>query len=207
MRILLIGATGMIGRRVADEARRRGHEVTGVTRSGDDGTAKADALDTEAVAALAEGHDAAVLAVAPPRDGSDPTGPLVAAARGVFEALRRAGVRRLAVVGGAGSLEVAPGVRVVDGPDFPAAHKGEALAQAELLEVVRAEAADLDWTYLSPAAIIEPGQRSGEFRLGGDELLADADGNSLISAEDYAIALVDELEKNQAVRRRITVAY
>ncbi|WUH96567.1 NAD(P)H-binding protein [Spirillospora sp. NBC_00431] len=207
MRILLIGATGMIGRRVADEARGRGHEVTGVTRTGGDGVAKADALDTDAIAGLAEGHDAAVLAVAPPRDGSDPAGPLLAAARAVFDALRRAGVRRLVVVGGAGSLRVASGARVVDTPEFPAAHKGEALAQAELLEVVRAEAADLDWTYLSPAALIQPGERSGAFRLGGDELLADAGGNSLISAEDYAIALVDELEKNQAVRRRITVAY
>ncbi|MFI0407263.1 NAD(P)-dependent oxidoreductase [Actinomadura sp. 3N508] len=207
MRILLIGATGMIGRRVADEALRRGHEVTGVTRSGNGGTVRADASDASAIAGLAKGHDAAVLAIAPPRDGTDPIAPLLAAGRGVLDGLRQAGVRRLAVVGGAGSLEVAPGVRVVDTPEFPAAHKGEALAQAELLEVVRAEAADLDWSYLSPAAIVEPGERSGVFRLGGDRLLTDADGNSLISAEDYAVALVDELEKNQAVHRRITVAY
>ncbi|RKS74748.1 hypothetical protein BZB76_3267 [Actinomadura pelletieri DSM 43383] len=207
MKILLIGATGMIGRRIADEARRRGHEVTGVTRGGNEGTAKAEAGDAEAIAGLAKGHDAVVLAVAPPRDGSDPAGPLLEAGRGVLDALRRAGVRRLVVVGGAGSLRVAGGGRHVDSPSFPDAYKPEALAQGELLELVRAEAADLDWTYISPAALIQPGERTGTFRLGGDELLTDDEGNSTISAEDYAVALVDELEKNQAVRRRITVAY
>ncbi|MFG2086345.1 NAD(P)-dependent oxidoreductase [Spirillospora sp. NPDC048824] len=207
MRILLIGATGMIGRRVADEARRRGHEVTGVTRSGNEGTARAEARDTEAIAALAKGHDAAVLSVPPPRDGSETTGPLLATTRGVLDGLRRADVRRLIVVGGAGSLEIAPGVRLVDTPGFPAEYKSEALAAAEQLGVIRAEAGDLDWTYISPAAVIEPGERTGEFRLGGDRFLSDADGNSAISAEDYAIALVDELEKNNAVRQRITVAY
>ncbi|MFG2245578.1 NAD(P)-dependent oxidoreductase [Spirillospora sp. NPDC048823] len=207
MRILLIGATGMIGRRVADEARRRGHEVTGVTRSGNEGTARAEARDTEAIAALAKGHDAAVLSVPPPRDGSETTGPLLATTRGVLDGLRRADVRRLIVVGGAGSLEIAPGVRLVDTPGFPAEYESEALAAAEQLGVIRAEAGDLDWTYISPAAVIEPGERTGEFRLGGDRFLSDADGNSAISAEDYAIALVDELEKNNAVRQRITVAY
>ncbi|WP_242890034.1 NAD(P)-dependent oxidoreductase [Actinomadura litoris] len=207
MRILLIGATGMVGSRVAAEARGRGHEVTGVTRSGAEGTAKAEAGDAAAVAALAEGHDAAVLAIAPPRDGSEAEGPLLAAGRGVLAGLRAAGVRRLVVVGGAGSLEAAPGVRLVDTPGFPDAYKAEALAHGALLDVIRAEAGDLDWTYISPAALIEPGERTGTFRLGGDQLLSDADGNSAISAEDYAIALVDELEKSEAVGRRITVAY
>ncbi|WP_131739726.1 NAD(P)-dependent oxidoreductase [Actinomadura roseirufa] len=207
MRILLIGASGMIGARVASEARLRGHDVTGVTRSGTDGTERADAGDSAAVAALAAGHDAVVLAVAPPRDGSEATGPLLAAGRGVLDGLRAAGVRRLVVVGGAGSLEAGPGVRLVDTVGFPDLYKGEALAQAELLELVRAEAGDLDWTYLSPAASIEPGERTGTFRVGGDEVLADAEGNSSISAEDYAIALVDELEKNEHVGRRFTVAY
>ncbi|MFC4906762.1 NAD(P)-dependent oxidoreductase [Actinomadura gamaensis] len=207
MRILLIGATGMVGSRVAAEARARGHEVTGVSRSGKDGTARAQASDADAVAGLARGHDAIVLAVAPPRDGSEPVAPLLADGRGVLEAARRSGVRRLVIVGGAGSLEVAPGKRLVDTPDFPALYKNEALAQGELLEVVRKEAGDLDWTYISPAAVIQPGERTGTFRLGGDRLLADADGNSEISAEDYAVALVDELEDPKAVGRRITVAY
>lgn len=207
MRILLIGATGMVGRRIAAEARERGHEVTGVTRSGNEGTAKAEAGDADAIAGLAEGHDAVVLTVPPPRDGSETEGPLLAITRGVLDALRRAGVRRLVVVGGAGSLEVAPGVRLVDTPGFPDLYKSEALAAAAQLGVIRAEAGDLDWTFISPAALIEPGERTGTFRLGGDQLLSDAEGNSRISAEDYAVALVDELENNDAIGRRITVAY
>ncbi|WP_141577226.1 NAD(P)-dependent oxidoreductase [Actinomadura sp. WMMA1423] len=207
MRILLIGATGMVGRRIAGEARDRGHEVTGVTRSGNEGTAGAEAADAAAIARLAEGHDAVVLSVPPPRDGSETEGPLLEVTRGVLDALRRSGVRRLVVVGGAGSLEVAPGVRLVDTPEFPAVYKSEALAAAAQLGVIRAEAGDLDWTFISPAAVIAPGERTGAFRLGGDRLLADADGASRISAEDYAVALVDELEKGNAVRRRITVAY
>lgn len=203
MKILLIGATGMIGSRIAAEARRRGHEVTGVTRSGAEGTARAEASDAAAVA----GHDAAVLSVPPPRDGSETTGPLLAITRGVLDGLREAGVRRLIVVGGAGSLEVAPGVRLVDTPEFPEIYKNEALAAAEQLGVIRAEAGDLDWTFISPAAVIQPGERTGVFRLGGDQLLTDGEGNSTISAEDYAVALVDELEKGNAVQRRITVAY
>ncbi|MBD2897981.1 NAD(P)H-binding protein [Spirillospora sp. NPDC000708] len=207
MKILLIGATGMIGRRVADEARRRGHEVTGVTRSGAEGTAKADAHDADAIAALAEGHDAVVLAVSPPRDGSEPEGPLLSAGRGALEGTRKAGVRRIVVVGGAGSLEAAPGLRHVDEPGFPEMYKAESLAQAALLDLVRAEAGGLDWTYISPAQVIEPGERTGVFRLGGDQLLRDASGDSRISAEDYAVALVDELENGDAIGRRITVAY
>ncbi|TYB43602.1 NAD(P)-dependent oxidoreductase [Actinomadura chibensis] len=207
MRILVIGETGMIGSRVSAEALGRGHSVSGMTRSGAEGTAPGEASDAEAVARYAADHDAVVLAIAPPRDGSEATGPLLAAGRGVLDGLRRAGVRRLVVVGGAGSLEVAPGVRLVDTPEFPAEYKGEALAQDALLELIRAEADDLDWTYVSPPAVIQPGERTGEFRTGGDALLTDADGNSAISAEDYAVAVVDELEKNQAVRRRITVAY
>lgn len=207
MRILLIGATGMIGSRVAAEARARGHEVTGTTRSGADGTKMLRADDTEAVATAAAGHDAVVLAISPPRDGGEATGPLLAAGHGVLDGLRSAGVRRLVVVGGAGSLEVAPGVRLVDTPDFPAAYKGESLAQAALLDEIRTVAHGLDWTYVSPAAVIQPGERTGAYRLGGDDLLTDSSGNSTISAEDYGLALVDELEKGKAIGRRISVAY
>lgn len=201
MRILLIGATGMIGSRIAAEARGRGHTVTGVTRSGADGTTAGDANDASAVAALAAGHDAVVLAVTPGEGGMLGTG------RAVFEALRTAGVRRLVVVGGAGSLEVAPGVRLVDGPDFPSAWKEDALAQAALLDLMREEAGDLDWTYVSPAAEIAPGERTGNHRRGDDALLTDAEGRSRISAEDYADGLVTELEKGEAIGRRITFAY
>jgi hypothetical protein len=102
-------------------------------------------------------------------------------------------------------LFVAPNVRVVDAPDFPDAWKAVALAHGDALQVLRGS--DLDWTYLSPAAVIQPGERTGKFRLGGDNLLVDEKGNSSISAEDYAVALVDELEKPKHIRQRFTAAY
>jgi hypothetical protein len=206
MRILLIGAGGMIGRRVAAEAGSRGHEVTGVTRSGTGGTAAADASDAETVAALAAGCDAAVLAVPPPRDDPQPSRALLAAGRGVLAGLRKAGVSRLVVAGGAGSLEVAPGMRLIDTPQYPAAYRNVGLAQSALLDLLRTQAPDLDWTYISPPIEITPGERTGTYRLGGDQLLTDASGKSAISVEDYAVALVDELEQGRAIGRRITVA-
>ncbi|NGY64427.1 NAD(P)-dependent oxidoreductase [Lentzea sp. NEAU-D13] len=216
MKILLIGATGMIGSRVAAEALRRGHQVTAATRSGKadalptDPTLTAAALDASVpaqVTELATGHDAVVSAISPPRDGSDPAPALLTTYRSVIEGLRTAGVRRLVVVGGAGSLKTSSGQDRVDEPDFPAVYKAESLAQRQVLVLLRDEVSDLDWTYVSPADEIAPGDRTGEFRLGGDQLLTAADGTSFISAEDYAVALVDELERNLAIRRRITVAY
>lgn len=210
MRIVLIGATGMIGSRIAAEARGRGHQVTGVTRSGQDGTKVADASDVDAVADLAAGHDAVVLAVAPPKDGSDATAALLEVGRAVLDGLRKAAVPRLAVVGGAGSLQVAPGVRVIDNVatlEIPEVYKALALAQVALHDLINEYAGDLEWTYISPPGVIEPGERTGVYRVGGDQLLVDAQGNSRISAEDYAAALVDELEKGENIRRNITVAY
>jgi putative NADH-flavin reductase len=207
MKILLVG-TGMIGSRVVSEALSRGHEVTTLTRSGSSvpgATAlKGDAADSSAVSEAAAGKDAVVLAVKVPGETAEP---LLAAGRGVLSGAGKAGVRRVIVVGGAGSLEVAPGVRLVDTPDFPDAYKQEALNQGELLDLLRSEAGALEWTYISPAAIIAPGERTGSYRVGGDQLLTDAEGNSQISAEDYAVALVDELEDPKAPRRRITVAH
>ncbi|MFB6849613.1 NAD(P)-dependent oxidoreductase [Streptomyces sp. NPDC056373] len=216
MKILLIGATGMIGSRVASEALGRGHEVTAATRSGaaaalpehDSLTALAlDAAVPAKVAEAAAGHDVVVSAVSPPRDGSDPAAPLLALYRSILEGLRTAGVRRLVVVGGAGSLKTPSGLDRVDTPDFPALYKGESLAHREVLRLLRAEVDDLEWTYISPADEIAPGERTGTFRLGGDELLTAEDGSSFISAEDYAVALIDEVEKGETIRRRITLAY
>ncbi|SEM67202.1 NAD(P)-dependent oxidoreductase [Nonomuraea pusilla] len=200
MRILLFGATGMIGQRIAAELTARGHEVTGLSRSG---PVKGDIRDT---ATLAPGHDAVVSAIAPPRDGTEPEAPFLAANRALIEGARAAGVRRLVVVGGAGSLQVAPGVDLVDTPGFPEIYKKESLAARSALRLFR-EVDDLDWTYVSPAAEIAPGERTGRYRLGGDELLTDAEGRSFVSAEDYAVAVADELEKGAHPRRRVTVAY
>jgi uracil phosphoribosyltransferase len=121
-------------------------------------------------------------------------------------AVKEAGVKRLIVVGGAGSLEVAPGLQLIDTPQFPDAYRPEASAGRDFLNALRAETS-LDWTFLSPSALFEPGERTGKFRLGGDQLLADAAGQSRISMEDYAIALVDEIETPKHVRQRFTVGY
>ncbi|MFF2432333.1 NAD(P)-dependent oxidoreductase [Streptomyces mirabilis] len=207
MRILLFGATGMIGSRIAAEAGERGHEVTGATRSGKDGTLAADASDADTVARLAAGHDAVVLAVSPPRGGIEATESLLQVGRGVLDGVRRAGVRRLVVVGGAGILEVSPGVRVVDTPGFPEDFLPPVRAQAALFELVRDNADDLEWTYLSPPAVITPGERTGAYRTGDHQLLGDGEGNSHISTEDYAVALVDELLRGELTRRLVHVAY
>jgi uncharacterized protein len=158
------------------------------------------------VARLAADHDAVVAAIGPKPGAAVPAGAFSGPAHGLIEGLRKAGVRRLLVLGGAGSLEVAPGQRVVDAPDFPDAWKPNALGQAEAFDIYRT-VGDLDWTYVSPAAIIQPGERTGTFRIGGDQLLVDAAGESRISIPDYAAGLVDELENGDAIRRRITVAY
>ena len=157
---------------------------------------RGDANDEEGLAALLRGHEAVISA-----------GRFVSVdPRALIAAVKKAGVPRLLVVGGAGSLEVAPGVQLVDTPDFPAAYKPEALAGREFLDVLRGER-ELNWTFLSPSAIFGPGERTGTFRLGTDQLLVDADGESRISMEDFAIALVDELERPRHPQQRFTVGY
>jgi uncharacterized protein len=131
---------------------------------------------------------------------------LPAAARALLEGLSRAGVGRLIVLGGAGSLEVAPGVRVLDSPEFREEWRPDALAQAEALELYRSATTDVDWTYVSPAAVMVPGERTGAYRTGEDRLLVDESGDSRISMEDFAVALLDEAESAEHVRRRFTVA-
>ncbi|MFC7258815.1 NAD(P)-dependent oxidoreductase [Streptomyces lutosisoli] len=212
MKLVLFGATGMVGSRIVTEASARGHQVVAVSRSGQSPipgvtATAADASDPAKVAELAAGADAVASACVPPRDGSDPREPFLAINRSLVEGVRQAGVRRLLVVGGAGSLEVAPGQAVVDQPGFPEAYLLEALAHRDALAYYRTVDDGLDWTYVSPAAEIAPGERTGTFRIGGDRMLTDDHGNSRISAEDYAIAFVDELEKDAHPRARMSVAY
>ncbi|HET9111644.1 MAG TPA: NAD(P)-dependent oxidoreductase [Ktedonobacterales bacterium] len=212
MKIVLFGASGRIGQRIAREALDRGHEVTAVVRDPSRmpltherlTTVKGDARVADDVAHVAAGHDIVASAIGP-----SPDQPLEApseAARALIAGTRRAGVLRLIVVGGGGSLEAPSGQAVLDTPEFPAAWRPGALAQRDALEVYRAEAA-LDWTYLSPPMFIEPGERTGHYRAGGEQLVVDAHGSSRISMEDFAIAFVDEIEARKHARRRFTVAY
>lgn len=207
MKITIIGAAGNIGSRILREAVSRGHDVTAVVRR--EGALdpepnveveRADARDAGEAARLADGHDAVVVAVSSRKEGA----PIQKVVRAAIEGTRGTGAR-VFVVGGAGSLEVAPGMQLLDTPQFPEEYKAEALQAREALEILRA--ADVNWTYLSPAVVITPGERTGQYRMGGDQVLADAEGNSLISMEDYAVAVLDELESPNHERGRFTVAY
>jgi putative NADH-flavin reductase len=212
MRIVVFGAGGRVGTRTVAEALARGHEVTAVVRDpsahdlpGDGLSVVAgDATDPSSVAEAAAGHDLAISTVGTAFGKTPET--LPAAARALLEGLSRAGVARLIVLGGAGSLEVAPGVRVLDTEGFREEWKPDALAQAESLDIYRSATTDVDWTYVSPAALLEPGERTGAYRTGDDRLLVDDEGNSAISMEDFAVALLDEAESADHVRRRFTVA-
>mgnify|MGYP003133697396 FL=1 len=200
--IALIGASGSAGSRILRELTDRGHRVTAIARHPEriaelPGViaVKGDAQDLQGMTSALRGHDAVVSAVN--FTSSEP--------HTLIEAVRASGVKRYLVVGGAGSLEVAPGQRVIDLPDFPEAYKAEASGGAAFLEQLGQET-ELEWTFLSPSAEFVPGERTGQFRLGKDALLSNAQG-SRISFEDYAVALVDEIEHPAHVRQRFTVGY
>lgn len=202
MKVALIGASGRAGSSILRELSARGHDVTAIVRHPEKVPAlnkviakKGDVFDKAGLAALLRGHDAVISAVH--FTDSDP--------QLLIEAVREAGVPRYLVVGGAGSLEVAPGVPLVSTPDFPAAYKAEATKGGEFLDLLR-KVSDIDWTFLSPSALFVEGPRTGKFRLGKDQLLTTDKGSS-ISFDDYAIAVVDELEKPTHSRMRFTVGY
>ncbi|WP_042861736.1 NAD(P)-dependent oxidoreductase [Dickeya sp. NCPPB 3274] len=200
--IALIGASGNAGSEILKELSARGHQITAIARHPEKIAAlpgvtarKGDALDETELTALFAGHDAVISAVYFTK--SNP--------QTLINAVRAAGVKRYLVVGGAGSLLVAPGQRLVDQPGFPEAYKAEATKGADFLDLLKT-VTDLDWTFLSPSMMFVPGERTGTFRLGQDDLLTNEQGSS-ISFADYAIALVDEVEKPQHIRQRFTVGY
>ncbi len=197
MSIVLFGPNGMIGSRIAGELADRGETVRGVSRA-----SGVDITDPDQVAGAVRGADLVISATS--ARGVDYT--LVDTARSLIEGLRRGEVHRVIVVGGAGSLELADGSRLVDSADFPKSYRAEALQAADALGVFR-EVGDLAWTYVSPAALIHPGERTGRYRLGGDRLITDAAGNSEISAEDYAIAIADLAESGGHAGERVTAAW
>ena len=203
MKIALIGITGNVGTRLSQELLSRGHQVTGIARHPEKASPRpgltlkrGDVQNETELAGLLAGHDAVLHSVM--FQSTD--------AHKVIRATKQAGVKRLLVVGGAGSLEVAPGVQLIDTPEFPALYKAEASGGRDFLNVLRAEK-ELDWTFLSPSAFFAPGERTGKFRLGTNQLLVAENGESKISMEDFAIALVDELEQPKHSRQRFTVGY
>ena len=218
MKLVLFGATGNIGQRVVAEALRRHHEVVGVVRDPEAVESpdprvtlvKGDATQSASIGQVARGADAVVSAISPrPNARGLPAPTLVHNARALLAGLPSAGVERVLMVGGAGSLEVAPGQQLVDQPAFPEAYKAEALDGRDALTVWRNEggASGLSWTFLSPAVEIAPGERTGRYRTTLDAVLWDSAGKSFITFEDFAVAVLDELEKPAHVGQRFGVAY
>lgn len=213
MRIAIIGASGQIGSFIRDEALARGHQVTAVVRHPEKITVKnprltvlkADVL-TDKVDKLVKGKDAVISAYNPGWDNPDIYNEQIKGARAIIDGVKKSGVKRLLVVGGAGSLEVAPGVQVVDTMNVPDQIKGGVLATRETLYMLRKEK-KLEWTFLCPPSTIAPGERTGHYRVGKDQLLKNEAGESKISTQDYAVAMIDELEHPQHIRERFTVAY
>ena len=208
MKILLVGASGMIGSRVLAEATSRGHQVTAITRHPDKiatgphvRAVGLDATDSKALAAEARDADVIVTATSP-RGGGDPAVEARAVGDSAIAAARQAG-RRLFVVGGAGSLNLPDGRLLAE--TLPDAYRGEALAMRGVLNSLKAS--EVDWTFFSPAAMISPGTKTGKYRLGTTTLLSNEAGESRITAEDYADALVNELEQPAHRRQQMTIAY
>ncbi|MBM7062845.1 NAD(P)-dependent oxidoreductase [Pseudomonas sp. UL073] len=213
MKIALIGATGFVGSAVLQEALNRGHAVTAIVRHPDKLpqhpalTAQvASAYQAHQITAAVDAHDAVVHAFNPGWGDPDIRAHFIEGTRGIIAGTKAAGVRRLLIVGGAGSLYVAPGLQLLDTPDFPAAYKEGAEGARQALQLIREET-QLDWTFISPPALLEPGPRSGKFRLGADQLLMDGAAPARISVADLAVAIVDELEQPRHLRRRFTVGY
>lgn len=216
--IALLGAAGRIGSEIREEALRRGHRVTALVRT--EGRIEpaanlsetvADAYDAASVAKAVAGHDAFISAFSP-----DPNEPfegkparLLESHKAIIAGVRQAGVKRLILVGGVGSLFAAPGSTqlVVESEEYGTANRGPTLANIEIFNGLKTNGDDLDWTYVSPPRRIEAGERTGLFRIGTDTLLRDTDGVSRISRADFAIALLDELANNAFIRGRFTVAY
>lgn len=202
MKIAVLGASGRAGSEITRELAARGHLVTAIARKPEViATAPgvtavaADASDAGALGALLKGHDAVISALH-----------FDIPAATLLSALKQAGVERLLVTGGAASLEVAPGIRLIDTPDFPEAWKGPAMGGIAFLEDLRRESV-VDWTFFSPAALIFEGPRLGHYRTDSDRLVTDEAGESKISFADYAIAMIDELEQHRHSRARFTAAY
>ncbi|WP_434568076.1 NAD(P)-dependent oxidoreductase [Vibrio chagasii] len=212
MKIAVLGASGWIGSHIAQEAQSRGHEVVAVVRDASrmetkDIEVRSFDLQGEAanLSTAFSGVDAVIASIGGRALGNHDI--VKNTATKLLEKLPSIGIERLLWVGGAGSLEVAPNVPLVTVPDFPEEYKNEALAQGEALEVFKQSKSEVNWTFVSPAAEIFPGEKVSTYRTGGDQLLTDEDGNSKISVSDYAIAMIDELEAGKFPRQRIGVAY
>ena len=213
MKVAIIGASGQIGAFIRDEALARGHQVTAIVRDPEKITVrnphlnvvKADILKDK-VDELVQGHEAVISAYNPGWSNPDIYNEQIRGYKAIISGVKKSGIKRLLVVGGAGTLEVAPGVLVLDTTNFPEQVKGGVLATRDTLYMLKEEK-ELEWTFLSPPGSIALGERTGHYRVGKDQLLKNEEGESKISTQDYAVAMLDELEHAQHIRERFTVAY
>lgn len=216
MKVALIGASGFVGSAILDELISRGHEVTAIVRHPEKvkkaknvTAVKANVLNEEEVAAAVKGQDVVVNAYNPGWTNPKIYEEFLAGFKAIQEGVKKSGVNRLFIVGGGGSLYIAPGQQLVDGPDFPEAYKAGALALRDYLNDIKQEQ-DLEWTFLSPGIEMHQGTsgvRQGTYRTGLENPVFNAEGRSVISVEDMALAIVDELEHPKHVRQRFTVGY
>jgi putative NADH-flavin reductase len=209
MKIALIGASGFVGKAIARELADRGHIVTAISRHPEQGGVRGDVFNIDEMAGLLKGHDAVVSAYNPGWTNPEIYADFMRGAGAIQEAVKRSGVRRLIVIGGAGSLYVKPGIQLVDTPQFPDQWKPGATAARDYLDVIRKEK-DLDWTFFSPAILMNhetAGVRRGQYRLGLENPVFDEKGQSLLSVEDLAMVIVDELERPKHIKQRFTAGY
>jgi uncharacterized protein len=217
MKIAIIGASGFVGSAILKEALDRGHQVKAIVRnpenvkqeSGKLTVLKKDVMDTDALAEVLKDSDAVISAYNSGWSNPDIYKDFLKGAQSIQEAVKRSGVKRLIVVGGAGSLLVAPGVQLIDTPEFPADWKAGASAARDYLQIIQKEN-QLDWTFLSPAIEMHPGtsgERKGVYRTGLDYPVFNEQNRSVISVEDIGVALLDEAEDPEHIGRRFTVAY
>lgn len=209
MKVAIIGASGFIGSAILNEALSRGHDITAIVRNPEKVTVsnprlnvkKGDVIKEEELVSLLKGNEAVISAYS-----ANDSSTYVKAITAIINATKKAGITRLLAVSGAGSLEVKPGVKLLDTPEFPAEWKDGATATRDAFDVIK-QVTDLDWSVLSPAMVIEPGPRTGVFRLGKDQVLFNDKGESEISTADFAVALLDELERPAHIKQRFTLAY
>lgn len=213
MKLVVIGATGYVGSAILIEALQRNHDVTTIVRDPEKLTPHlrlhargSDVFNEEELAGIVRGHQAVISAFNAGWKNPDLYNQQLRGTRAIINGVKKAGLSRIVFVGGSGSLEISPGLQSVDSPSFPEEYKAGALAMRDALRMLESETA-LDWTVLSPSADLVPGQRTGRFRIGDHELLRDANGESRISLQDFAMAMLDEVEQPHHVRRRFTVGY
>ena len=214
-KVALIGASGFVGTAILNELLSRGHEVTAIVRHPEKVSAKsekvsvvkADVSDVDALSAALNGNDAVISAYNPGWTNPDIYEETLKNYPLILKAVKQAGFKRLLIVGGAGTLFCAPGLRVVDSGAIPAEIMGGVKSLGEFYLNTLMNEKDIDWVFFSPAGSLEPGKRTGNFRLGKDDLIVDENGKSHISVEDYAIAMVDELEKENHHHERFTIGY